>query len=651
MCGIAGIIGRITDKNRHALRLMSTALAHRGPNAEGFFEGSPDADGQSVLLAHRRLSILDLSTAGAQPMTDAQRSAHTIVFNGEIYNYVALRNELEAQGQAFVSSGDTEVLLRTLAMNGVAAVEGLRGMFAFAHWDAASRELNLARDAMGMKPLYYCSNPDTSDTREWSMAFASELRALLASRLLPAPRLSRQATRSFIWNGFVPGPETIVEGVKLLPPGEVYTFDLQGRQRAIRAFPYVRRADAPKDGSLQDVRTALHDSVSLHLASDVPLGVFLSGGIDSSAVANLVARASATQIDTFTLTFAEGEYDEGPIAKEVAKNIGTRHSEILLTEESFISSLDDAMESMDQPTFDGLNSFYISRAVREAGITVALLGTGGDELFGGYTSFRDLSRFQTIAHMLGVLPKEARHAIARVVARVADGKSDGIGSQARWAKLPSMMEGANDIVQLYQLAYALFLPKFQNALLAGTHEQSDVEGGLPKGLRDELQRIVEGRSALSAIGILEHRLFLGERLLRDTDAASMAVSLETRLPLVDTKLAEAVARLPDNVRFSPLGRKQVLRTIGLEGLDPALFERRKRGFQMPFNRWIRQRLGDEMDSVMRDTRLCDSLGLDSETVGRLWDSFKTGNNRVFWSRVWAIYVLLRWCDRHELKLH
>ena len=651
VCGIAGIIGRITENNRQAVRRMSTALAHRGPNGEGFFESSLHGDGNGVLLAHRRLSVLDLSDAAAQPMTDAVQRAHTIVFNGEVYNYGDLRAKMQAQGHAFTSSGDTEVLLRLLATSGPAAVGNLRGMFAFAHWNEARSELNLARDPMGMKPLYVCRNPDVSEARKWSVIFASEVRAILASRLLHTPRLSRKATASFVWNGFVPGPETIVEGIELLPAGKIVTLDLHGQERAVGSFSQISRADAPKDADLEEVRAALHESVYTHLSSDVPLGVFLSGGIDSSSVANMASRAARAPIATFTLTFAEREYDEGPFAREIANAIGSRHNEIMLTEHTFISTLDAAMESMDQPTFDGLNSFYISQAVREAGITVALLGTGGDELFGGYRSFRDLSRFQKVANMLKWLPKEARLGLARVVARLADGKSDGVGTQARWAKLPNMMDCADDIVQLYQLAYALFLPQFQNALLGMASERNCVESGLPIGLRKELEREVVGRSALSSLGILEHRIFLGERVLRDTDAASMAVSLETRLPLVDANVVDVVTRLPDRVRFAPLGRKQALRDIGLEGLNPELFERPKRGFQMPFDRWIRQRLGGEMDSVMRDKQLCESIGLDGNTVGLLWRSFQDGNNGVYWSRVWAIYVLLRWCDRHAITVH
>lgn len=646
MCGIAGIIGRVTETNRRAVRLMSRALAHRGPDGENFFESTPDRSCNGVLFAHRRLSILDLSDAASQPMTDAVSGEHTFVFNGEIYNYVELRQKLQAQGQSFGSSGDTEVALRLLALGGGEAAGDLRGMFAFALWDGRTSRVTLARDPMGIKPLYVCRNPDPSDARGWSLLFASEVRAILASGLLETPRLDAAAVASFVWNGFVPGPNTIVDGIALLPAGRTVTFDLAGRERASEVFWRMPGAGALKASTVADVRTALHESVRLHLASDVPLGVFLSGGIDSSAVTNLAAKAVRSNVLTFTLAFEEQEYDESRFAREIATAIGTQHKQVLFTEHDLLESLDRALESIDQPTFDGLNSFFISQAVRDAGVKVVLAGSGGDELFGGYKSFRDLPRLQAVARSFAWLPANGRAAISRAIARVADRSSGSIGGQARWAKLPSMMANADDLLHVYQLAYALFVPDFHGRLLS--LPPSGVASGLPDPLRRDLQEEIAGHTALSALGILEQRLFLGERLLRDTDVASMAVSLETRLPLVDSKVTDVVARLPDSIRYAPLGRKQVLRDIGLEGLDPNLFERPKRGFQMPFDRWIRQRLGAEMDHVMRDQALCHRCGLDGDAVGQLWHSFQSGAKGLYWSRVLAIYVLLRWCDRHAV---
>ena len=649
MCGIAGIVGRITERNRQAMRRMSAALAHRGPDGEGFFESAPDSRGSGVFFAHRRLAILDLSDAAAQPMTDPIGGKHTLIFNGEIYNYVDLRNRLQSEGHEFRSSGDTEVMLRSLVAGGEKAVGDLRGMFAFALWDASRRQIVLARDPLGIKPLYICRNPDPNGADDWSLMFASEIRAILASQLLTEPRLNPRAVANYIWNGFIVGPDTIVDGIVSSPPGHVATFDLSGTELSRVAYWNYPRANSSEKTDAATVREALHESVKIHLASDVPVGVFLSGGIDSSAVANMAAKASQSEIVTFTLAFDENEFNEAPFSREVAKAIGTRHLEVKLTEDQFLSSLDDALLAMDQPSFDGLNSFFISKAVREAGIKVALLGSGGDELFGGYKSFRELPRFQEFAGKISCLAPSVRNALARMVSNVMERGSDGVGTQARWAKLPSMMKSSGDILQLYQLAYALFLPEFQIRLLDAGLDRRARASGLPDLMSRDLREQIEGRSSLSAIGILEQRLFLSERLLRDADSTSMAVSLESRLPLVDSAVTDVVSRLPDSVRYAPLGRKQLLRDAGLEGLDPQLFERPKQGFLMPFDRWIRQRLGAEMTNIMRDEQLCKAVGLNGETVGLLWRAFQNGTS-VYWSRVWAIYVLLRWCDSNDVRL-
>src|SRR6185369_4266623 len=289
MCGIAGIIGRLDQANRAALARMNDAMVHRGPDAAGVWASTPDDRGWGALLAHRRLAILDLSPAGVQPMIDPV-TGHVITFNGEIYNYRSLRRRLESEGQQFQSSGDTAVMLRALGLHGPDAVKWLRGMFAFGCWDQEQRRLLLARDALGIKPLYLArsSDPDAG----WSMAFASELRALLASGLLGTPHLDPQAVASGVWNGFVIGPGTAVKGVELLSPGKLVEFDGAGKQ--IRDEDFWSIPDHAPDPTMAEDHLAavLEEGLRLHLASDVPLAVFLSGGVDSSVMANLAQRAA-----------------------------------------------------------------------------------------------------------------------------------------------------------------------------------------------------------------------------------------------------------------------------------------------------------------------------------------------------------------------
>lgn len=645
MCGIAGIIGRIGEPNGAALARMSRAMAHRGPDAEGRWMAAPDERGWGAMLAHRRLSILDLSPAGAQPMVDPT-TGDVIVFNGEIYNFVELRERLTAAGHTFQSTGDTAVMLRVLGTGGAEAVGELRGMFAFALWDCARRRLVLGRDPLGIKPLYLARNPDRAG--DWSLVFASELRALLASGLLGRPRLDPAAAASVVWNGFVVGPHTAVEGVELLWPGEARVFEPGDVVHSRDFWAYPARTDTgPTDEP--EVAAALQECVRLHLASDVPVGVFLSGGIDSSAVANLAHRSSMAPVHTFTLAFEEQEYDEGRFARRIAKAIGTRHQEVVITERDFLGRLDAALDSLDQPTFDGLNSFYMSQAVRQAGYKVALVGTGGDELFGGYASFRDLPVLQTIVERSSWIPRGVRVAAAGLVARAMQPSRGAIRGQTRWAKLPEMVRRGDDLLALYQLAYALFLPSLQRDLLGEAASRGLVDG-LPTAMRSRLERETRARSSLSALSVLEQRLFLGERLLRDTDAASMAASLELRLPLVDASLLERVARLPDAHRYEPLGTKAVLRRLGLGGLDPALFDRPKRGFVLPYDRWIRRGLRKVMDEALRDPGAVKRTGLDPDLVARIWRAFLDGHRGIYWSRVWALYVLVRWCARHGVHV-
>jgi asparagine synthase (glutamine-hydrolysing) len=644
MCGVAGIIGRLDDRNRAALERMNGAMTHRGPDGSGTWASAPDSRGWGAMLAHRRLSILDLSPAAAQPMVDPV-TGHAIVFNGEIYNFRDLRRRLIGEGQEMQSTGDTAVMLRALGLHGPEAVGWLRGMFAFACWDPGKRRLLVARDPLGIKPLYLArpSGPNAG----WSLAFASELRALLASGLLGTPRLDPQAAASCVWNGFVVGSGTAVQGVELLWPGRLIEFDGEGRE--VRSRDFWRMSDRSPDpvADEESLAAVLEEGLRLHLESDVPLAVLLSGGVDSSAVANLAQRAAQTPIHTFTLAFEEEELNEGPVARRIGAAIGTQHHEVVLTEGHFVENLERALDSLDQPTFDGLNAYYVSSAIRSAGFTVALSGTGGDELFGGYTSYRDLPALHRWSRRAAWAPRCLQAALASLVTWPLRRSGAPVAPQTRWAKLPEMVRHADDLLALYQLAYALFLPGFQRELLAPDFAEA-LADGLPQAMRRRILAESRDRTPLSAISVMEQRLFLGERLLRDNDVASMASSLEQRVPLVDQVLFENVDRLPDSARYAPLGRKAMLRRIGLRGLDPALFERPKSGFVLPFDRWIRRGLKDAMDETLRDPQAIRPAGLDPEAVGRLWRAFLEGAPGMYWSRVWSVYVFVRWCHRNRV---
>jgi asparagine synthase (glutamine-hydrolysing) len=572
-------------------------------------------------------------------------TGHVIVFNGEIYNFSELRRRLVAEGQQFQSTGDTAIMLRALGLHGPAAVSWLRGMFAFACWDPERRRLLLARDPLGIKPLYIARSPNPD--AGWSVAFASELRALLASGLLGTPHLDPQAVASSVWNGFVVGPGTAVRGVELLCSGHL--LELDGAGKTVRQEEFWRIPDRAPDPNLceDDLAVILEEGLRLHLVSDVPLAVFLSGGVDSSALANLAQRAAQSPIRTFTLAFEEQEFNEAPIARRIAAAMGTQHHEVVLTEGHFVEKLDVALDSLDQPTFDGLNAYYMSHAIRSAGFTVALSGTGGDELFGGYASYRDLPVLQRWSQCVAWVPRGLQVAAATLSTWPLRRSGGAVPPQTRWAKLPEMVRHGDDLLALYQLAYALFLPGFQRELLAPDFGEA-LADGLPTAIRRRLHAETRARTPLSAISVMEQRLFLGERLLRDNDVASMASSLEQRVPLVDQVLFESVDRLPDPARYGPLGRKDLLRRIGLRGLDPALFQRPKSGFVLPFDRWIRRGLRATMDQTLRDPQAIIPTGLNPVALERLWRAFLDGAPGIYWSRVWAVYVFVRWCHRNRV---
>jgi asparagine synthase (glutamine-hydrolysing) len=386
----------------------------------------------------------------------------------------------------------------------------------------------------------------------------------------------------------------------------------------------------------------------MHLISDVPLGVFLSGGIDSSAIASLAVRSGSASVRTFNIGFDETEYDESEHESAVARALGTEHQELRLTKETFGCQVHDALGSLDQPTFDGINTYFVSRAVREAGLTVALAGTGGDELFGGYRSFHDVPWAAEWSRRFSVFPPGLLRRFANTVTRAATFPS-GMPPQTRWGKLGDALAARGDLLDTYQISYGLFSSDFTRELL-NIELNGDLRMGLPANVAAELGRLIAGRRPLQAIATLELRCFLGERLLRDTDSASMASSLEVRVPFLDHEVVTAASALDDTERFEPLGRKQVLRDLALGDMDRALFERPKSGFVLPIDRWARDVLKDEMTAAFGDRSFCDATGLDARAVGRLWSAFLGRMPGLYWSRVWAVYVLGWWCRENRVCL-
>jgi len=640
MCGIAGIIGTLSPGTLDALRRTIGSMSHRGPDGDGFLVCAGAQQGTGAALAHRRLAIIDLSDDGRQPMTDPA-TGNSISFNGEIYNYQELRAELARLGHRFRTRTDTEVILKAYAQWGGACVERLRGMFAFTIWDVRLGVAFLARDRLGIKPFYWAV-VNAGDGRP-AILFASEVRAMLASGLVPR-LIDQHGMASYLWNGFVIGPDSMVRNVRLLPAGTTAVV----RPDSLHVDPKVYWRIPVTPGQETDpsrVQESLRTAVKQHLVGDVPVGVFLSGGIDSSAMAAMAA-AESPHIQTYNVSFGEAGFDEAPYARRVAGALGTDHHEFRLTEEIFKAQLGDALDGIDQPTFDAINTYFVSRIVREAGAKVALAGTGGDELFGGYSSFAELPRLRRASRIGSMVPA----GIVRSAARLKTGRPGAVGPQARWGKLSDAMSAGGRMLELYQVGYGLFTSEFLAELNAKGCSGGAMRHGMSAQRAGELTSMIANGTDLTAISALELSCFLGERLLRDTDAASMAVSLEVRVPLLDHEFIESVAMLDGRTRYAPVRSKRLLRELALGGLDPSTFDRPKSGFVLPLEVWCKAGLGDLVADTLLDADRCTSVGLEPAAVARLWAAFQAGAPGIYWSRVWALFIVLWWSRRHGMSM-
>ncbi|HEX8171866.1 MAG TPA: asparagine synthase (glutamine-hydrolyzing) [Thermoanaerobaculia bacterium] len=576
MCGINGIFAYgdgAPAVDRAELDCTRERMHSRGPDAGD----SWISEDRRVGLGHRRLAIIDLSPAGAQPM---RRGACAITFNGEIYNYAELREELTRDGVSFVSHSDTEVLLALYEREGVTMFGKLRGMFALALWDGAKRQLLLARDPYGIKPLYYADDGAT-------VRIASQVKALVAGG-----RVSKQfdpaAAAGFFLRGTVPEPFTMYRGIRALPAGCYALIDRYGFQAPVQYFSIATTLkdavehgrEVSDDERLAIVHDALLESVRYHMVADVPVGAFLSAGIDSSAIVALAKESGASDLQTLTLRFEEyrgRDNDEAPLAAVVAQQYGVRHTIRDLTLADFKAELPRIFEAMDQPSVDGLNSYFISKAAAEFGLKVALSGTGGDELFGGYTSFRDIPRWMPITSLLAHVPGlgEGVYRLNRALARRSRHISPKMGEIVRY--------GGS-----YAGAYLVKRGRFLTAELPEVLGAEVAEEGLRRlQILPLIERTVtpDPGQPYARVVALESSLYLRNQLLRDMDWASMAHSLEVRVPLVDAHLLRKVA--PVLVTRRERG-KQILANAPRPPLPPAVRARRKTGFTLPIKEWLSQ---------------------------------------------------------------
>jgi asparagine synthase (glutamine-hydrolysing) len=637
MCGIAGLLKLGADSAilaRHA-RAMADVLVHRGPDGDGVWSDV------GVALSHRRLAIVDLTPSGVQPMESAD-GRWVITYNGEIYNAERIASGLTNFDRRGTS--DTEVIVESVAQRGLRrTLLDLNGMFAMALWDRATRTLHLVRDRLGIKPLFYSRTGD-------GLYFASELKSLAAVGL--PFEIAPESISSFLRFGYVPAPHAIYRGVEKLRPGEIvsYTFDGEFSREtywsldAVAADGLQHAFTGSDSEAIETLDTLLMDAVSAHLVSDVPLGAFLSGGVDSSViVAMMVAAGGSSPVRTFSIGFRDFGYDESPYAKAIAAHLGTRHEELTVTAEDALSVVPCLADIYDEPFADSsqIPTYAISRMTR-ARVTVALSGDGGDELFGGYNRYMlatgQLARF-------GRLPRPLRHGTAAALEAIPDAAADRIS-----ALLPRRLRPAQPADKLKKLAEVLRLDRddVYLRLVSQCPDPSALTYGSPEHViaGEPAARIAEAGS-LEFMQFFDTITYLPDDVLQKVDRASMAVSLEVRPPMLDHRLVEFAWRLPRHMRIRNNETKWLLRRVLDRYVPRELVERPKMGFGIPLASWLRGPLRDWAEDLLDGRQFGGGL-LDAIPIRKLWSEHLSGRRNWAYA-LWTILMFEAWRRRWALK--
>ena len=640
MCGIAGFVAasRSASGNSDAVaEQMAACLAHRGPDDRGVWL---DAEAGAALV-HRRLSIIDLSPAGHQPMVSAD-GRFVISYNGEVYSFQPIAAELIAAGHKFRGHSDTEAILEAFAVNGIEpTLKRMIGMFAIALWDRRERTLTLIRDRLGIKPLYWAKFGTL-------FLFGSELKALRAH---PGwtPRIDRNAVAAFMRYNYIPAPHTIYEGVHKLEPGTILTLPWQGEPQISRFWN--ARAVA-RDGMLRplegtdaeltgQLEALLQDAVSRRMIADVPLGAFLSGGIDSSTVAALMQTANSGKVRTFSIGFDIPGYNEAPQAAAVARHLGTDHTELTVTASQALDVIPKLPEWYDEPFADSSQiPTYLVSAMTRRYVTVALSGDGGDELFAGYNRYHLTQRFW---RSLSLLPGSLRKGAAAAITAI---------SPDRWtsllAALPSRVRPpqAGDKVHKAASVLRLDTPDAVYRRLVSHWEPTEIvpRAREPQSLLDDQKLATEFPDLLARMQFLDLVTYLPDDILTKVDRASMAVALEARVPLLDHRVVEFCWLLPRHAKVRGNTSKWLLRQVLCRHVPPALVERPKMGFGIPLGEWLRGPLRDWAEALLDEKRLREADLLDVATVRRFWRQHLDGS-RNWQYLIWDVLMLEAWRER------
>jgi len=628
MCGITGIItySLTEQKANQCLKLMNNAISHRGPDAEAVWND------KNVFLGHRRLSIIDVSSSANQPMISNDGKL-VIVYNGELYNYKDLKFELQRAQQGampyvFRTGSDTEVILAAFKRWGIDCIQRFNGMFAFAIYDIEKKETYIVRDRLGVKPLYYHQKND-------SLIFSSEIRSLLSSGLVDK-QIDSSALTEYIQYQTVHAPLTIVKDVFMLMPG--HYAKINGNSFDIQCWWNVKdkaNSDSKEKKEYKVVCDTVSDllakSVERRLVADVPFGAFLSGGIDSSAIVGLMSKSSTEQVNTFSVTFDEQDFTEAPYSNLIAKRFNTKHHEIKLSVNDFLMDLPEALNAMDHPSGDGPNSYVVSKATKNAGITMALSGLGGDEIFGGYEVFNRAVAIKQKAWMNAV-PRMFR----TMGAGVMNKKTIAAEKKATFLTKPIL-----NFDYFYPISRSLF-NETQVQLLSGVNQ-------LPFNPVYKAVRTLntdERNHLISKCSQAEITTYMQNVLLRDADQMSMAVALEVRVPFLDYKLVEYVLALEDKHK-SLLTPKKLL-TDSLKDLLPdEVVHRKKMGFVLPWKHWLKNELKTFCEQNLHE--LGKRSNVNEKYLMSLWNRFLNDDPMITWSRIWHLVVLGHWLNKMNFE--
>ncbi len=623
MCGIAGILYFDQQKRPDAvvLKAMSDAIAHRGPDGEGFYRG------RGIGLAHRRLAIIDLE-GGRQPLSNEDGTIH-IVFNGEIYNYQSLRRTLESKGHRFTTASDTEVLVHLYEEHGEGLVEHLRGMFAFAIWDDKTRTLLLGRDRVGLKPLYIYRDAD-------KLLFGSEIKAILAYGKVDRS-VDASAVDEYLYYGFLPADRSIFASVRKLPPAHTLRL-VDGTELPARRYwslqPSVDQS-LSEDEWLDAVTAKINDTVSHHLVSDVPVGAFLSGGIDSALMVAMMSDASDSPVHAFSIGFHEEAFSELPRAREIVRHFGCRHTEETVTPDS-VSILDDLVHYYDEPFADSsaIPTMYVSRLARQH-VKVVISGDGGDEGFGGYSRYaHDLVECRWRKRLPAALRTTVIHWLGRLYPKL-DWAPRPLRAKTRLLNLSRSDAAA------YANTISLCRQPLRHRLLSAdirAHVGTDHAG---KWIRTAYGG-GDASDPLSGMTTADIAVLLPDDFLTKVDRASMSCGLEVRPPLVDHELLELASRIPHRFKVRAGKTKWLLRQLSRHRLPPSVTNGPKHGFEIPVSAWLRGPLRSVFeDSVIHGQQIGDYF--DQRAVRQLWQAHLRGTTDQG-STLWSLLVFAKWVD-------